>query len=641
MPIKRFLSYLFVWVAAALPCSFCQAQAPERPDLDWCFDVLEKNRHTYNQYNDSIFLFHERGPWINFFRRRAVKNHQIYLADQQIIKTIQNYFGQDKQSIPAQDYQQLYDKLTTQWNHQTSDPFLSELFCDILEDYYQDCPDSLNHIMDINILKGLCWHNSFILTQDTADLRKAVECFKRNMAISNTGYPSFYKARFMSLNNLTRITLLVYKQMTIQEFREYQRQLVKLLEWSDLEKHVTPKAVSDARHNLQTIDEQLIRNVYLVDSTVMDKHSADSIMRQLIQKNLTNKNLTDISFHRTLLMQTKCGMLTYEEARRQALSRYQKSRKTLSKARFTDHQLQSFLQPFNTIFYLNDMAQVSLKEKQNTAHKLCQDIITAFRKRSDQQYSSRYIRSLITLATYPRCTKYLTSAERMLFLDELIVATHITTYAHSAHVALLAQVLMDGVIRYRPELLIGASGYLSVSDIKRHRQELNDYIRHAAMYHDLGKNFMISVVNNDYRPTTDHEFAIIKKHPEFGLRFLAGDSTFQKYHDTTLGHHKWYNGKAGYPAWFDNTQSPRRIMIDIITLCDCMQAATERLGRNYKGEKQFETLLEEFKREAGTRYNPELVSLLERHPDVTRKMKRLVIDGWLNVYFNIYHKFFR
>jgi len=138
---------------------------------------------------------------------------------------------------------------------------------------------------------------------------------------------------------------------------------------------------------------------------------------------------------------------------------------------------------------------------------------------------------------------------------------------------------------------------------------------------------------------TDEEFAIIKRHPELGLQYLELSPELAKFHDTTLGHHKWYNGKGGYPASFDNTKSPMRIMIDIVTLSDCMQAATERVGRNYKGDKTFDIVMGEFRRDAGIRYNPDLVKLIDAHPDLAEKLADLINDGWVDIYYNIYSEF--
>ncbi len=200
--------------------------------------------------------------------------------------------------------------------------------------------------------------------------------------------------------------------------------------------------------------------------------------------------------------------------------------------------------------------------------------------------------------------------------------------------------MIDGIIKYKPELLVGALNTTSTKDVKRHKKKLVNFVYHAGLYHDLGKNNIVSIVSNDFRPLSDEEFNIIKLHPELGLNFLDIDPSLGIYHDTTLGHHKWYNGMGGYPNSFDNTKSPLRIMIDIVTFCDCMQATTERLGRNYKKEKTFDVLMKEFRRDAGVIYNPDLVKLVDNTPTLKKSLSNLVEDGWLDIYYEIYKQFF-
>ena len=81
-------------------------------------------------------------------------------------------------------------------------------------------------------------------------------------------------------------------------------------------------------------------------------------------------------------------------------------------------------------------------------------------------------------------------------------------------------------------------------------------------------------------------------------------------------------------------------MIDIVTLSDCLQAATERIGRNYKGDRTFDTVMSEVRRDAGVRYNPDLVSLIDEHPDLAKKLANLIEDGWVDIYYNIYSQYF-
>ena len=107
--------------------------------------------------------------------------------------------------------------------------------------------------------------------------------------------------------------------------------------------------------------------------------------------------------------------------------------------------------------------------------------------------------------------------------------------------------ILKGVITHHPELLIGTLGIKSEKEAIARAAELDNFIVHAANYHDLGKNSMIGLINNDFARLTEHGYRIIQQHPELGLKYLEIDSTLARYHDITLGHHKWHDGTRGYP----------------------------------------------------------------------------------------------
>ena len=52
-------------------------------------------------------------------------------------------------------------------------------------------------------------------------------------------------------------------------------------------------------------------------------------------------------------------------------------------------------------------------------------------------------------------------------------------------------------------------------------------------------------------------------------------------------------------------------------------------------------MLEEFRKDAGVRYNPELVELIDSHKELARKLDNLVDDGWVNIYYDIYKQYLR
>ncbi len=639
----RLLSVLMVMLAfLPLGSKAQQAGAGNIPDFRRCFEVLKKNRTIYNQYNDSIFLIKEHDRWVNFFRHRAVKNHQIFTSNKEVLKEVVDYFSQPHDMISTQAYVQFKDCMEDYFYSGKTDSFILLEFCKLMKDYAKHAPDSLNFNNNVNIWEAVSHYMVSSLGGDSLSVAKAYHCLKNNLTEQAKAYPDYSRGRMMALWNLIKPLWVPKHLQTLEENRWAYQELLKMMRSMDVSKLLTSEEELSMRASVSQYQEQLVRNLYMVDSTLMDKQEADSLMRYVVKKYTTAK--MDVSlfvYQRTLLMRHRLGEMTADEALEKLLKRYKVEKKALGKTRLNDVETTRYLTVIFTLLYFNDLSSKSFADRRSLVLRLCHDAEWGFKNRKDGQTRTFYVRQLNQMTTYPRLVKYLTEKERIHFLDALNVVTQVTTYAHSVHVSLIAEALMKGVLKYEPQLLAGTLGHTEAKDIRRNKREYLDFIHDAAMYHDLGKNSIISVVNNDYRPLTDEEFDIIKRHPQLGLQYLDLSPSLEKFHDTTLGHHKWYNGKGGYPEDFDNTKSPVRIMIDIVTLSDCMQAATEQVGRNYKGEKTFDTVMGEFRRDAGVRYNPDLVRLIDDHPDVASQLAELIDDGWVEIYYDIYRQFIK
>mgnify|MGYP002677977626 FL=1 len=621
------------------------SENPEIPDFEKCFRILEKNRRTYNRYNDSIFLIKDHVAWINFFKHRALKNAQLFAVNKKIISSMTDYFKQDKKQIPHEAYRNLCSGLQKLYADGKIDPFLGNQLCDILLEYYGSgrCPDSKNYAGLVDVFKGEFLYEIFTLGKDSLVLHQSYHYLKRSIREDRFRSPNYVESCLVALDNLTVTNWLYYKMQTVAEFRALVEEHKILLRLPHTYLIMREKDYQRQQEKVEHAEESLVRNVYLADTTILEKQHADSLMRIIVVRNLADPHLSGLSYSRTLVMQMMLGQITAKEALKMVRRKYNREvMKNIYDKRYDSEELQKVLMPFMNYFYLNDVADVPYRKKRAAVKKMCEAIVTIYHLRQDQQADNTYVKYLNILATYPRAIKYLTEKERIYYLNELNVATQVTTYAHSLHVAMIAQKLMEGILAYQPELVKGVLGERRNGKVFLDTKKCMDFIFEAAMYHDIGKNVIISVVNNDFRPLTDEEFAIIKKHPALGAELLKiAPSLYEKFRDTTLGHHKWYNGKGGYPKDFDNTKSPKRILIDIITLSDCMQAATERIGRNYKSGKNFDRVMEEFRRDAGTRYNPDLVNFIDAHQDVARDLAALINEGWVDIYFDIYSRFMR
>ena len=133
----------------------------------------------------------------------------------------------------------------------------------------------------------------------------------------------------------------------------------------------------------------------------------------------------------------------------------------------------------------------------------------------------------------------------------------------------------------------------------------------CALYHDMGKNMLLSAVSLYHRRLTDLEFGNIKLHPSFGawlLRLCGADEDMQQ---VALYHHLLYDGTGGYPRDCESCSDSARPLVGIIMVADSLDAGTDNIGRSYSAVKTFEMLADELRAGSGTRYDPAVVALFD------------------------------
>lgn len=611
-------------------------------DFKLCFDILAQNRLTYNHYNDSIFLIKEHDKWVNYFRRRAIKNHQIFAANQEIMRGIKEFLTKHGDSIPEEIYLDFCHSIEQRYVRKNLyDPFLLVRMSRILEKGGAYLPDSVKYTNVFNLWRLYGYEQMWNLGGDVKYLRKAYQAGKAILSEDAKRYPHYDFALAGALEYMSNTIWLAFGLETIQDFEEHYRRLDDFLKREDLDEIVVPEQKRDLLELQQVKDEAFLCNVYYYTPTIIDSYVRDSLTRAVIDRNLQKAELSNLSFIRTVFLQMKARQISSREAWLRCKNHYHEKWLKYRDFPMNDRIIRDYLRPLYIFLIINDEADVPVSQKKKTIWKMSQDMVTAFGKRKDFQGNTDFVRELFRLSTHRRLVKYLSYKQMIRFMSGLNVSTQVTTYAHSIHVAKIARVLLDGVLRYKPELLKGVFGYKNTEEILKHKRTLRSFIFSAGKVHDIGKNAIVSVVNNEYLPLTDDEFDIIRLHPRLGEIFLRVVPGMEIFHDTTVGHHKWYNGKGGYPADFDNTKSPIRFLIDIVTLSDCLQAATERVGRNYRISKTFEVVMSELRAGAGTKYNPDLVALIDAYPKLAKKLHHLVENGWIEIYYRIYSRFFQ
>ncbi len=610
------------------------------------FGRLMRNRQIYNAYNDSISTIHDRQQWMGLFARRAEVFHNMYAENRSIINSMRRFTEADtamSEGVRTYAFESMFDVIKKSEQEQFGDPFFSLSMSRYLMRYYESgqCPDSLSHIAYVCNVLGEVYYNIAIMSGDTATMRHAYNSFLRAASGKYDNMPDGLRTRVVANQNLLFSQWMARGLCSPECFRRRAAVQDSLLHLPAVREMFTASELKVLRNGVDANEERLTRNYYMADTTAATKPLRDSLMTVVVARNLADPNISARSMVHTLVMQVQLGQLQATEAFRKAMEVRQSGMAQMSDERITDTEFSQRTVPYLDYFYLNDVADFAPAEKHANALALWEDIVTLFHHRRDNQASNYFINNLTKFVFYNRAMRYLTDKEKIHYMDELMVAVQVPTYAHSVHVSKIAEAITSSVVRNRPDILVGVLDLKDEKAVRRARKEIMDFMRHAALYHDLGKNSISPVVTNDYRPLNDAEFGLIKLHPALGLRYLSVAPELAKYHDTTLGHHKWYNGKGGYPADFDNTKSPIRPLIDILTISDCLQAATERLGRNYKKTNSLEALLAEFREDAGRRWNPEIVSLIEADSRLRAELADLVSNGWAEIYWKIYGEYFK
>ena len=211
---------------------------------------------------------------------------------------------------------------------------------------------------------------------------------------------------------------------------------------------------------------------------------------------------------------------------------------------------------------------------------------------------------------------------------ELLAAIHPPTYIHSLSVADLSTCLARHLFRKHPQMFANTPGYPDIDAVA-------DHVWHAAACHDIGKLFIVETIITYGRALYDREFDWIRCHPEAGAKFLSMREKTKDYADVALGHHRWYDGKDGYPEAYNPAKAKDRMVVDIVACADCLDAATDNVGRSYKKGKELDDFIVELKGGIGTRYAPFLLELFEDE-EIYNELKNLLDSGRNDKYRHTY-----
>ncbi len=178
-----------------------------------------------------------------------------------------------------------------------------------------------------------------------------------------------------------------------------------------------------------------------------------------------------------------------------------------------------------------------------------------------------------------------------------LAAIHPPTYVHSLQVAQISRCLGRHLYARKPELFGNRSIF-----------EILDLIYHSALCHDFGKIAMLDTIFVYGRPLSDLEFSVIKTHPAMSTYMLKPYSSTASMSTIVAAHHIWKNREAGYKLGVSVPEEDQ-VIVDILSIADSIDAATDVVGRNYSKSKRLDEIVAEIQSLKGTRYSKEVVDL--------------------------------
>jgi putative nucleotidyltransferase with HDIG domain len=147
-------------------------------------------------------------------------------------------------------------------------------------------------------------------------------------------------------------------------------------------------------------------------------------------------------------------------------------------------------------------------------------------------------------------------------------------------------------------------------------RELDDIAR-GALLHDIGKIGVPDAILLKEGPLTPDEWVVMRKHPEIGAEILRSVPYLTSAADIVLCHQERWDGK-GYPRGLRAAEIP--LGARVFMVADTFDAITN--DRPYRRGASWEAARQEIARNAGTQFDPQVVTAFLAMDDPTLEALR-------------------
>ena len=276
------LSIMLAAIVCTIACMAQPASPAHHYEFRKWFRTLAQNRVEYNRYNDSIFQIRDHDQWTRFLQVRARKNHEINLSNRLIIDSINHAVTVGEVLNDRSLYSEFIRAFTLDYLRAgKADPFNTLTLCNAMQRYSDHQPDSLRMDNWLHLWRGVAYFHIFSLDNDTTTLRTSYNHFRAVLGKESERFPAYKQCRVTALYNLSSFAWFNSKIMTVRQLRTNMRTMRLML--NDTTIHISPSMMARLKNKAERMDELLIRNVYLYDSTMMKSQEATWLMTKLVK----------------------------------------------------------------------------------------------------------------------------------------------------------------------------------------------------------------------------------------------------------------------------------------------------------------------------------------------------------------------
>ncbi len=602
---------------------------------------VEKFKYSFdldNNWNQRIFSTKDESALSDLFFERSKDLRDSFNLNEEIIGELKLNIHDD---LSEEEADILYDAIMDLYYGGYDDFIVLEIVFNPLTSFYRKIYrlDKLIPLLHAFAYEESEFYIESNYTNNTESLRYFYEIFRYQSDYPNISdkkaricFMKAYSNLIQSLTDLIETDITQYFQVRQRALGFWNSRLVQKIDGNDPDFYYYVDRLSKHIFSVGNIN-LLSKKVIDVIKITLDKYETSKKVGEIYYNNI---------FNTIYKLQYLDKRIDSNELVLKLIEIYNKNYNRFKRSPLDEDETNDYLENCEAtikdiISYaeldLSDEIKAKVNKLINTHKKLLIEIPYDYRPQEINRSVYEYYRS---------CHKLLKSFDEKLdFILKDMMYRQPFTCIHSIMVRNISEIIARGVFDHKPELYIGVLGTADLDDVMKNKDRIIEFVKNSALLHDVGKFACANIINTQNRRLDEREFKIVRLHPSNARMVLCNDSDFEDYYDIMEGHHKYYDGSFGYPLNFDNVHSRNKFIIDLITIADSTDAATDILGRNYVKGKLFIDLLEELKRESGTRYNPFIVDIIGNDLVLIDDLSKATTKGRLEVYEYVYKKYIK